>query len=515
MDNKFYYLDGKQQKGPYTLQQLRDIGIKADTLVWMEDFENWKAAKEIPELSEYIRKMPPPPPIIDNIQPVVTTSINKEEAKATKTIVEDSDVKFWKTIKILITIIFMFITLALISFTYVNNIKGKLRAEINQKVNEIFIGKSVVLDAEDFGVEGKLEEVNLNKINSKENYEEVNIDSDVNNTKNKLDLKERLSIQIKEELEYWKRRDSLHTVFICSSGGFTVKKLTKHNDESFDLEVFKSTDMGYRKPTYSYAQPSYYEGLWGERELISGGYKYKTIRPSVQKCYNKALEYFTKDDNYNAYTPGKFVDITNFPNIQNKYYRFENVKPKKRLPNGGFFSEWRSPDEHSANVYSEDYRVYHSLNGRHYELIADEKIILNDFLSIFGLSSLVLSILLFMVLLSKPNFFRNLFLYGKRWENLAYEDQIFFFEHNFFGPNTFTELINNTASKGVLKITDKGNTINLSYPNKELFYKIESIDMDNLKLISLKDNNRISFLRVGAVIKDDILNKENEKPPVS
>ena len=52
-----------------------------------------------------------------------------------------------------------------------------------------------------------------------------------------------------------------------------------------------------------------------------------------------------------------------------------------------------------------------------------------------------------------------------------------------------------------MKFTDKGNTINLSYPNKELFYKLVKIDKDNLSLISMKDKSEISFIRIGAAEK--------------
>lgn len=82
-----------------------------------------------------------------------------------------------------------------------------------------------------------------------------------------------------------------------------------------------------------------------------------------------------------------------------------------------------------------------------------------------------------------------------------------FFEHSFFGSQKFTELINDNVAKGVLKITDRGNTINLSYSDKELFYKIEKISKDHLRLISLKEGNSISFVRIGAEIQP----KKNEE----
>jgi hypothetical protein len=115
-----------------------------------------------------------------------------------------------------------------------------------------------------------------------------------------------------------------------------------------------------------------------------------------------------------------------------------------------------------------------------------------------GIAIGLIFLILLIVFISKPKYFRNLNLFGKRWQNLLYKEQIFFFEHSFFGKQTFTEVINDKVYKGTLKITDKGNTLNLSYPNKELFYKIDKIDVDNLSLISIKDKSIVTLKRIGA-----------------
>lgn len=48
MNKEFYYLDGKEQKGPYSIDQLKDLNLKSDTLIWEESFDNWKQL-DIPE----------------------------------------------------------------------------------------------------------------------------------------------------------------------------------------------------------------------------------------------------------------------------------------------------------------------------------------------------------------------------------------------------------------------------------------------------------------------------------
>jgi hypothetical protein len=485
MDKQFYYLDGKEQKGPFSLDQLKRLGIKSDTLVWAEDFENWKAAKEVAELSEIIRKTPPPPPIIDNT-PSVTITTNKEDSEQSKTIVEDSDVKSWVTFKVVASII-LFLGLTTFSVYYISNSKkSKLKKEITDKIDNVLGNKTVILDGVATLAVGELEETGYNS-----------------GKKNKDDLSYLFS-------EWWEK-EKLYTIYKSTNGGFTIQKLTKQGDESFDIVKYYSGDMGYKKPAYSYNSPQYYDDPWGEggRTQISSGYQSKNYRQSVRECYTSAFEFYTKEDRESpgAYTPGKFVDITNFPDLSNEYFFMDNREPRTISSSGIFASSWSTP-EHGGNINNENWVVYVSTSGKHYELMENEEKIKKDFLTNLGIGLGILVFLLIIVLASKPKFFRNLYLFGKRWRNKSYEDQVLFFEHSFFGSHKFTEIINDNVSKGVLKITDKGNTINLSYPTKELFYKIEKVEMDNLTLVSLKDSSSISFLRIGAKQEEEIKQEE-------
>ena len=77
MFQKFYYLEGKnQQKGPLSIDQLKTVGIKSDTLVWTEGLSDWKPAKEVDELKNLMSKPPPPPPPPIPQPPPASTPIN-------------------------------------------------------------------------------------------------------------------------------------------------------------------------------------------------------------------------------------------------------------------------------------------------------------------------------------------------------------------------------------------------------------------------------------------------------
>ncbi len=60
---QYYYTDGTQNFGPYSLEQLqqqfRAQGLTAQTYVWAEGFANWQAAGTVPELAGVVGNQPP------------------------------------------------------------------------------------------------------------------------------------------------------------------------------------------------------------------------------------------------------------------------------------------------------------------------------------------------------------------------------------------------------------------------------------------------------------------------
>lgn len=64
---EYFFLIGKDQNGPFTVEQLANKGLTTETLVWTEGMENWQKLKDIPELVQALKpKSVPPPPPIDN-----------------------------------------------------------------------------------------------------------------------------------------------------------------------------------------------------------------------------------------------------------------------------------------------------------------------------------------------------------------------------------------------------------------------------------------------------------------
>lgn len=61
MDTKYYLAINNKQEGPYSLQQLRDMNLDANTLVWYDGLDEWKKLENLPILSSQLSKTETPP----------------------------------------------------------------------------------------------------------------------------------------------------------------------------------------------------------------------------------------------------------------------------------------------------------------------------------------------------------------------------------------------------------------------------------------------------------------------
>lgn len=49
--SQYYYTDGKERYGPFTLEQLRERNLTIETLVWKEGMSDWQPAKNLSDLN--------------------------------------------------------------------------------------------------------------------------------------------------------------------------------------------------------------------------------------------------------------------------------------------------------------------------------------------------------------------------------------------------------------------------------------------------------------------------------
>lgn len=84
---EYYYLTGKDQNGPFTIEELMSKGLTQDTLVWSEGMGTWEKLEYIPDLIKYLNSKSTPPPvpsyIIEEINNTETSEQLKEKAERT------------------------------------------------------------------------------------------------------------------------------------------------------------------------------------------------------------------------------------------------------------------------------------------------------------------------------------------------------------------------------------------------------------------------------------------------
>jgi len=57
---KYFLHNGKDQHGPYSLDELKQKGLTAKTMIWFDGISSWTEAQFIPELKEFATATPPP-----------------------------------------------------------------------------------------------------------------------------------------------------------------------------------------------------------------------------------------------------------------------------------------------------------------------------------------------------------------------------------------------------------------------------------------------------------------------
>lgn len=470
MIKQYYYLEGREQKGPVNVDQLKANGISPDTLVWAEGMENWMPSKDIEELQSSLKKLPPPipePPKLENSQNDVNGII-----------IDNTDVKQWAIAKICLAVLLGLGLLCAGSFAIVESKKVRLKDEITSRINNILGGKSTILDGENYSVQGRLK------------------NTDYKGKKKPVKSKD----DFLTNLFSWWETEKLYSIFECTNGGFTIKKLSQVGEDSFDLEVTESGDMGYRSPAYTRGVTGYSFNEFGSGSVYGN---VKTYRIPVQQYYNLAFDYYTKNDKTGTFTPGKLNEINSFTNLINEYFSIDNVSPTKATSSGHYSISWKSVGDHTGGLTWDDAKLYCNLEGKHYEIILNKENYNSDLFTYIGGSAAILLLIVVVFFILKPKFITNLSLFGKKWLNSENPNQILIFEHSFFGNNRFIDILNDDTMKGIMKVSDKGSTINLSYPNKEVFYKIDSIEEDALSLVDIKTGKIVVYKRVGAKVKSD------------
>lgn len=111
--SSFYYLNGKDQRGPFTHEQLIEEDINLETLVWSKEMDNWSKIKDLSDNYSYIKNKVTPPKFNednDEIELTIDESFeNKNLSEEKETTVKEDKSSKW----LLMWISFHFLALVL------------------------------------------------------------------------------------------------------------------------------------------------------------------------------------------------------------------------------------------------------------------------------------------------------------------------------------------------------------------------------------------------------------------
>lgn len=328
---KFYYLDGSERKGPFTIREINKLGLSDETLVF-DDFDNkWRPYIEF-NFDKNFRDF---------------SEVKKPQEKPTKKI---------KANRIIVFII-MILCSSVVAYILALDAKNSDFKNFKSKIDDMFGGKPIVYDYSYTSVEGELL------------------------PESKLPL-------FPNECEYYLEKNyNIHEYFECKDGGWGIFALKKLN-VGYDIIKYISENMAFIVPEYKYIKGSNEDGIidrYGNYPSIT----IPTFRGTVENAYIGARDYLIEEDlkNYNQDEIAR--KVASFDMLNSDFHNMENIDPTQYSNSTSGHREINYP---CSIVYDEKSIVVYKKNIMHYEIVLDKELfqkrIMTNLLFGFALSIL-------------------------------------------------------------------------------------------------------------------------------
>ena len=406
---KYYYLDGIEKKGPYTLEEIIYRNLSSDTMIYREDKTNWLALSDFEELNqiETIESE-------DVIIPIeVVSNIHKEEAITT----DEVKIKLPKHTILILLILASIGIAALITYFQQKNDYNK----INDNVNALFKDKSSISDysVED-NSDGTLYDVVYHAADTKDPFFKGDNFVTVNNKRIATEPYKSISnsdnYRYNKNLQQWETFKNLKQYYIKGPyifGGFTALKASRDED-TFSIEEFYGGDMAYKVPEKIHHSGTNY-GYFS-----TPGYDIPTYRPSIKICYKKAAEFLTKKDKDSTYIAGSYYKISDlrYGDYNNKFYEISQ-NGDKYFYSTDTIKVWKQDGTHSfvidnekisestsrndACVYNTDWIVWYKTVTNNYE-IKPKKWVFLKYWGIYSVICVLIVVLIYFVVKNRKRF---------------------------------------------------------------------------------------------------------------
>lgn len=61
MEKQYFTIINEEQKGPFSIEELKALGVGEESMIWVEGFDDWKKASEVDSLQIVFNRTTPPP----------------------------------------------------------------------------------------------------------------------------------------------------------------------------------------------------------------------------------------------------------------------------------------------------------------------------------------------------------------------------------------------------------------------------------------------------------------------
>ena len=423
-----YFLSGINKLGPYSVEELKNLNLASNTLVYSDEWGSWQKIEDLPKLYSQLKNNTP--------------NTNSQTLKSNKNAMKSEIV-----IKPIFFIFLSFFLSFIISLCITLYQRKLSLNDINIKINKCFENDNSIAD---YGIEG----VNEGQFHKLKNHEiewfngEKQLTDEVGfyKTKTVYDITGNIpkdstffkTVANIKNYDNWNKITDYYDIE-CGKSDRSLSILKKTSDSDFSFNYVTFLDMAYYIPEYK----SYDYGYG-----VSG--KTPTYRPSLNEVYSDAALFLIEDsgakyvkgsenniwkfqdietdfykigENYPFYIPFtlsaglemicrndqyKNMDLFSFSkeNGDYTYQSFNNEKDHREYQNSSFSYTYKKYITDNANVFDSNTIVWYCETTNNYHV--EEKIIIfYKYLAIYTLIGFVIFISLYQI---KRNFKRFKFI---------------------------------------------------------------------------------------------------------
>jgi hypothetical protein len=130
MEIKYYIHQENQQKGPFSISELKMENITRETLIWFEGQNDWKKAEEIIEIAEILSSIPPPLP---KSSPEFSADLKDVKSK----VVNPKKFKKLKFIGLVLLILIILYVCAIVVWNILRNTNSSTILDTSSTIEEV------------------------------------------------------------------------------------------------------------------------------------------------------------------------------------------------------------------------------------------------------------------------------------------------------------------------------------------------------------------------------------------